>query len=106
MPENMYDNEEAAPEEKGERPGERGMDQKNERDESGSTFLVPKEACPEMQPGDLMTCKVKRVLDDQYELQYMHGDEEGEHGDGGEGSQEMASAPEGPPGGQYASMME
>ncbi len=45
-------------------------DAKPKEDEGGETALVPKSLCPGMEPGEEMVVKIKRVLDDQYEVEY------------------------------------
>lgn len=93
---NLYENEEAPPEQEQAAPPEKEEAGGEEQHEDGSTFLVPKEACPDMQVGQTMTCKVTKVMDDQYQLSVM-GEGEAEKG-------EMEEAPAPPS--ELASMME
>ena len=38
--------------------------------ESRKTFLVNKDICPDMKPGDEMVVTIDRVLEDEYEISY------------------------------------
>jgi hypothetical protein len=40
------------------------------QESESKTALLPKDICPDMQPGDEMMLKVVRVHDDQYEVEY------------------------------------
>lgn len=44
-------------------------------DSQSKSALVPKELCPGMKPGDMIELKIKRVLDNQYEVEYTGADE-------------------------------
>jgi hypothetical protein len=52
----------------------------SKEDEGGETALIPKSLCPGMKPGDEVTLKIERVLEDQYEASYTPkgGEEESE----------------------------
>src|SRR5262245_6620319 len=47
-------------------------DTEEKSDEMGQTTLVPKSICPgmEFKPGEEMVLRVKRVLEDSYEMEY------------------------------------
>lgn len=64
MKEDYYDSSEETPAAKPEAPAE-----KKEAGE-GKTFLINKEVCPGMEPGEEMVVKIERVLDNEYEVSY------------------------------------
>ena len=85
--ENLYDSEEAAPEQP---MKEGGGDEGEQSQDEGATFMVNKDVCPDMQPGDTLTGKILRVHDDQYEVSVVSDDE-------AEAAPEEAETPSGPP---------
>ena len=52
----------------------------DQADAGGEEVLIPKSACPGMEPGDLITFRITAAHDDQYSATYVReGDGEGEH---------------------------
>ncbi len=94
MPADLYENEpmgaESTPQ--GDMQGD---DEQNEDAGNENTFLVNKEICPDMKPGDMLTAKILRVHDDEYECVYEPKEEGGEHEE--EGMEEPAPEPQGHP---------
>ncbi len=44
--------------------------------DSGGTYLINSQVCPDMAAGDMLTLKITRVLDKEYEVQYVPEKEE------------------------------
>ena len=53
-----------------EAPGQSPKPGEEDGQDDASTFLVPRDICPDMKPGDTFTAKVVRVHDQEIELQY------------------------------------
>lgn len=86
MPEDYYDN--PGPEDPKSMPEEGG--EKEMPHEEGKTYLVNKDICEGMEPGEEMIVKIVRVLDGEYEIAYSPEPKHDEEHDEGE----MNSAPE------------
>lgn len=109
MADDYYDNPsettaKPAAEPKGETPGEEKS--------SGKTYLINKEVCPGMKPGEEMVVKIERVLDNEYEVSYAPEPEKEEAAEepGSEGPPIQPPPGAGPAGGgggggEMASMM-
>lgn len=72
------------------------------KQDDGQTYLINKDVCPDMKPGDEMVVKIVAIHDKEYEVSYAP---EGEHSEEKEaaGSEGMgATMPEGGAGGGEA----